>query len=125
DAPVFNVLPVIENEPLSAPPAANVYVKVSPLFGSVEESVPTVVPEGWFSSTLFGESWMSVGATLVCWTITSVAPPQFPAVASRLRRPSESAQKNASCAIGGKTRYVPGARHAAWLDPCRIELSAW
>jgi hypothetical protein len=49
---------------VSPVPETRVYVKVPPPSGSVVVNAPTVVPVGWFSSTLDGDSAMSVGNSL-------------------------------------------------------------
>ncbi len=63
-------MPTIAKEPLSVEPvpATSVKVCVSAGSGSVAESVPTVVPEAWFSATVELESAMSVGCSLTLLT---------------------------------------------------------
>ena len=58
------MLPTIWKEPLSSEPWPGTSAKecVSPGSGSPAERAPTVVPTGWFSATLVGESAIPVGA---------------------------------------------------------------
>ena len=65
-------MPLIVNEPLSTEPvpATRLKLALSPASGSVADSVPTVVPDGWFSATLDFESAMSVGASFTFVTLT-------------------------------------------------------
>src|SRR2546423_4197367 len=59
--PIWNEL-LSGNGPPPQPVFSSVYVCVSPASGSVVVSVPTSVPDGWFSAIELDESWMSVGA---------------------------------------------------------------
>ena len=92
---VFSVAPVIWKEALSAPPApgtsANVWL--SPESWSLADSVPTVVPAGWFSATLVFESAMSVGAWSTTTKAVSVAPHSAGSPARRRLPFGVSAQK--------------------------------
>ncbi len=59
------------NDPLSVDPVPATRLKLCVLAasGSVAESVPTVVPDAWFSATLVLDSPMSVGASLTLLTV--------------------------------------------------------
>src|SRR5437588_109084 len=59
--PIWNEL-LSGNGPPPQPGFSRVYVCVSPKSGSVVVSVPTSVPDGWFSAIELFERLMSVGA---------------------------------------------------------------
>jgi hypothetical protein len=100
-----------------------VNVCVSPASGSVADSVPTVVPAGWFSATLEFESAMSVGGLLPPTTNAVVPGGQLDGSATHFSVfavDDMSAQKYLGV-LEGTVTVVPGPLHA----PRRTEPSGF